>query len=49
MMHIFILYGAVYSLGYNGSLLSGQQALPAWVRGFVSAVLLLTHLFASPG
>ncbi|RSH83785.1 hypothetical protein EHS25_005400 [Saitozyma podzolica] len=33
-IHIFILYSAVYSLGYDGSLLNGLQALPEWVRDF---------------
>jgi len=30
MLHIFVLYSAVYSLGYDGSLLNGLQGLPAW-------------------
>ena len=34
MIHIFILYAAVYSLGYDGSLLNGLQALPAWQSNF---------------
>jgi hypothetical protein len=34
MIHIFILYTAVYSLGYDGSLLNGLQALPAWQTNF---------------
>lgn len=34
MIHIFILYTAVYSLGYDGSLLNGLQALPAWQSNF---------------
>jgi hypothetical protein len=34
MIHIFILYTAVYSLGYDGSLLNGLQALPAWQANF---------------
>lgn len=34
MIHIFILYAAVYSLGYDGSLLNGLQALPAWQTNF---------------
>ncbi|GFZ44381.1 hypothetical protein JCM24511_02103 [Saitozyma sp. JCM 24511] len=33
-IHIFILYSAVYSLGYDGSLLTGLQALPEWVKDF---------------
>jgi hypothetical protein len=36
MIHIFILYTAVYSLGYDGSLLNGLQALPAWQSNFDS-------------
>ena len=34
MIHIFILYSAVYSLGYDGSLLNGLQGLPAWQKNF---------------
>lgn len=34
MLHIFILYTAVYSLGYDGSLLNGLQGLPAWQSNF---------------
>ena len=34
MIHIFILYAAVYSLVYDGSLLNGLQALPAWQSNF---------------
>jgi hypothetical protein len=34
MIHIFILYAAVYSLGYDGSLLNGLQGLPAWQTNF---------------
>jgi len=34
MIHILILYTAVYSLGYDGSLLNGLQALPAWQSNF---------------
>jgi hypothetical protein len=34
MVHIFILYTAVYSLGYDGSLLNGLQGLPAYVPSF---------------
>jgi hypothetical protein len=34
MIHIFILYSAVYSLGYDGSLLNGLQGLPAWQENF---------------
>lgn len=34
MVHIVILYSAVYSLGYDGSLLNGLQAIPAWVQDF---------------
>lgn len=39
-----ILYTAVYSLGYDGSLLNGIQALKSWNRDFVrsSAVTELT-------
>ncbi|WOO83976.1 Lactose permease [Vanrija pseudolonga] len=37
-IHIFILYSAVYSLGYDGSLLNGLQALPAWKKQFNSPV-----------
>lgn len=33
-MHIVTLYTAVYSLGYDGSLLNGLQALPAWQSDF---------------
>jgi hypothetical protein len=36
MLHIVILYFEVYSLGYDGSLLNGLQALPAWQRDLVS-------------
>jgi hypothetical protein len=36
MIHIFVLYTAVYSLGYDGSLLNGLQALPAWQSNFDS-------------
>jgi MFS family permease len=36
MIHIVILYFTVYSLGYDGSLLNGLQALPSWQRDFVS-------------
>jgi hypothetical protein len=34
-LQIVILYTAVYSLGYDGSLLNGLQALPAWAEDFV--------------
>lgn len=34
MCHIFILYLGVYSLGYDGSLLNGLQALTSWQRDF---------------
>lgn len=34
MLHIFVLYTAVYSLGYDGSLLNGLQALPPWQSDF---------------
>lgn len=34
MLHIFILYTAVYSLGYDGSLLNGLQGLPAWQSNY---------------
>lgn len=33
--HIVICYLAIYSLGYDGSLLNGLQALPTWNRDFV--------------
>ncbi|WWD20487.1 hypothetical protein CI109_104963 [Kwoniella shandongensis] len=33
-LHIFTLYTAVYSLGYDGSLLNGLQALTEWNRDF---------------
>ncbi|KAK4052612.1 hypothetical protein OIO90_004240 [Microbotryomycetes sp. JL221] len=33
-IHLIILYCAVYSLGYDGSLLAGLQALPAWQEDF---------------
>jgi len=46
-IHIFILYTAIYSLGYDGSLLNGLQALPAWKKQFVrsvwSSVLTVKH------
>jgi hypothetical protein len=34
MFHIIVLYCAVYSLGYDGSLLNGLQALPMWQSDF---------------
>ena len=34
MFHITILYLAVFSLGYDGSLLNGLQALPSWQTNF---------------
>ncbi|KAL8277863.1 hypothetical protein RQP46_009682 [Phenoliferia psychrophenolica] len=34
MFHMVILYAAVYSLGYDGSLLNGLQALTPWGRDF---------------
>jgi len=34
MFHIIILYTAVYSLGYDGSLLNGLQGLPAWQTNY---------------
>jgi hypothetical protein len=34
MIHIMILYLAVFSLGYDGSLLNGLQALPSWQTNF---------------
>ncbi|KAM0753992.1 hexose transport-related protein [Meredithblackwellia eburnea MCA 4105] len=34
IFHIIILYTAVYSLGYDGSLLNGLQALAPWTRDF---------------
>lgn len=34
MIHIMILYCAVYSLGYDGSLLNGLQGLPAWQANY---------------
>ena len=34
MLHIIILYLAVFSLGYDGSLLNGLQALPSWQANF---------------
>jgi hypothetical protein len=34
MLHIVILYLAVFSLGYDGSLLNGLQALPSWQENF---------------
>ena len=34
-LQIVILYTAVYSLGYDGSLLNGLQALPRWQEDFV--------------
>lgn len=36
VLHIVTLYTAVYSLGYDGSLLNGLQALPAWQSDFGS-------------
>lgn len=40
-MQIVILYTAVYSLGYDGSLLNGLQALPAWAKDFASCLLVV--------
>jgi hypothetical protein len=34
MVRVIICYLAVYSLGYDGSLLNGLQALPAWQEDF---------------
>ncbi|GAA5868558.1 hypothetical protein JCM8547_003186 [Rhodosporidiobolus lusitaniae] len=36
MFHIFVLYSVVFALGYDGSLLTGLQALPTWKRDFNS-------------
>lgn len=33
---MFILYSVVFALGYDGSLLTGLQALPEWKRDFGS-------------
>ncbi|KAM0791074.1 hypothetical protein ACM66B_004365 [Microbotryomycetes sp. NB124-2] len=33
-IHLLVLYCAVYSLGYDGSLLAGLQALPVWQSDF---------------
>lgn len=47
MIHIFILYSAVYSLGYDGSLLNGLQGLPAWQENFQHPVGVQLGLIAA--
>lgn len=44
MIHILVLYTAVFAVGYDGSLLNGFQALPAWKEQFVSSMHPHSHI-----